>query len=268
MKRKMIIKTAAFIIAAVALTGCGQRIADKPTEAETQTEKKTEAVTEAVTEAAVIVVTEAPTETEVVTEVQTEPQTQAPLNLTAEEEQAQEQSYDTAVTYYAADNVNIRETPSTENQDNIFASYDQGEAVAVSGETPTWYVVYVGETKGYVKKDNFSQSEVAPKSEDEMAAEASQQGEETAAAETTVDTAVEEAPAADTSVAAADSSYADGFSVTLAGDANLRVDAGETADVIAVVPNGTSVTAIGETGNWYQVSYNGQTGYINKNLVG
>ena len=40
-----------------------------------------------------------------------------------------------------------------------------------------------------------------------------------------------------------------------------------TSNIISVFSNGASVTIIGESGDWYQVIYNGTTGYVHKNYV-
>jgi uncharacterized protein YgiM (DUF1202 family) len=59
-----------------------------------------------------------------------------------------------------------------------------------------------------------------------------------------------------------------GTVVTLNSDANLRSAASEVSDVVGVLNAGTQVTIVGEADRWYQVNYNGSSGYINKNLVG
>ena len=54
----------------------------------------------------------------------------------------------------------------------------------------------------------------------------------------------------------------------MASDANIRADASQTSDVVGTVSAGEKVTVTGDADGWYQVEYNGVTGYVNKNLVG
>lgn len=263
MKRKYLVAAfAVAVMAAVFLTGCGERVEN----VETQPAPVTEAVTEAVTEVQIETqpATEPPTEppTEKITE--TEPPTEAPdVDLTPEEELAQETPLSAAVTYYASDDINVRETPSTENSDNIISSYDQGEAVSVIAKTPHWYKVQKEDFTGYVSRKFVSETNVEPKSDEER--EQADAAAAAAAAAAAQQPAPEQtAPAADAGVAG----YADSFPIQIASDANVRASAGENADVIGVLDAGTTATAIGESGNWYQISYNGTTGFVNKNLVG
>lgn len=239
-------------MSALLISGCGQRVEDTPV----QTEKQTE--TEAVTE--VIIVTEAPqteppTETEAVTEAVTEAPTEPDVDLSAEEEQAKLRSYDESRSLYANDDINVRTEPSTEQGgDTIFASYFQGDAVTVTGETPHWYRVAVGEeTTGYVHKDGLSETAVAPKTEEERAAAAEQEAINN--------------PTAGSDYPAAESMFAESFPVVAASAVNMRSGASEDAEVMGTLPEGASATALGETGDWYQVEYDGMVGYVHKNLI-
>ncbi len=252
-------RAAALLLAAftaIALTGCGERAG----ETEKQTEKQTE--TEAVTEVVILTEkqTETETETEPATEAVTEAVTEAPAvteeDLPADEELAAAADFDEYRTMYANDDINVRDTPSTESSDSIFSSYDQGQEATVTGETPHWYKVLKGETTGYVHKNGLSDSPVDAKTEEERAAAI--EAELANAAET----AVESAASSD-----AETSYSESFTIVVASDANLRAGASETADVLNVIASGSTAVALGETGDWYQVDYNGTIGYVNKNLV-
>ena len=125
-------------LAGLAVTGCGQARPENGTERSSEPASTVTAVTEAV----IIIQTEAPVvetepetepQTQPVTELQTEPQTQPETTppteaaLTADEELAQEYGYDDWTTMYANADINIRETPTTDTQDNIVSSYDRGE---------------------------------------------------------------------------------------------------------------------------------------------
>jgi len=52
-----------------------------------------------------------------------------------------------------------------------------------------------------------------------------------------------------------------------ASSLNMRSGASLSAGVITTIPSGASVTVIGVNGNWYQVQYNGQTGYVSADYV-
>ena len=258
MNRKYIVAALSVIaMGCLFLTGCGERVTN------VETQPATEAVTEAVTEKIQIETqkpTEPPTEppTEKVTE--TEPPTEPDRDLTPEEELAQETPLSAAVTYYANDDINVRETPSTENSDNIISSYDQGQEVSVIAKTPHWYKVQKEDYTGYVYKAGLSETGVEPKSDEER--------EQAAAAAAAAAPAPEESQQEAAPAAQPVSGYADSFPIQIASDANVRSAAGETAEVIGVLNAGTTATAIGESGEWYQIDYNGTTGFVNKNLVG
>lgn len=295
--RSIVVAAAAAVLVAAAVTGCGQARTGTPVTpaAQKTTEAPVVKVTEKVTEAPA---TESETQTETPapqsetpapqtetqapqteTQPQTQPQTTA--SLSKEEEIAQESEYTDYETKWAMDDINVRETPTTD-EDNIFYSLDQGQTATVIGETPNWYEISVTLTDddgteqqyvGFVSKQFVSDTEVQPKTEEERAALAA--GEttttETAApAETQQASAPQETPKAEATVQsqpAASASTASGPSKTLAADANVRADASQTSDVLAVVSAGEQVTVIGEVDGWYQVDYNGVQGYVNKNLV-
>jgi len=263
MKKRMLVLSAAVAFAMLCLTGCGERVEEKVTEAVTQAPVETEAITEIQIETQPVteIVTEPPTQP--ATEPPTEPPTEPDVDLPPEEEMAQESALAAPVTYYASDATNIRDTPSTENSDNIISSYEQGDEVTVVAKTPHWYKVARVDSEsgqeytGYVYKKYISETGVEPKTDEEMAANI----------ETAVEAPQENAQPAPAAVPAA-STYADSFPITVTSDANIRQSASETADVIGVINGGTQVTAIGEEGEWYQVDFNGTVGFVNKNLAG
>ena len=58
-----------------------------------------------------------------------------------------------------------------------------------------------------------------------------------------------------------------GTGTVTASSVNFRDGASMSAGVIAGLPNGTQVKVIGVNGNWYQVEYNGRTGYISSDYL-
>lgn len=57
--------------------------------------------------------------------------------------------------------------------------------------------------------------------------------------------------------------------IVVKSEANIRAGAGTNYDKLGVAKVGTelTVTDVTDDGKWYQVSYNGKTGYINRNMV-
>ncbi len=199
----------------------------------------------------------------------TAPETTAPVTPgTADEERASQTGYEAAKTMWAMDDVNVRSSPTT-SEDNIFDSLVQGQQIQVVGETPTWYVVSVsytnedgssGESQGYVSKSWLSGGEVAQKTPEEReAAIAAELG--VASPEATAPAEAAPAPAEAAPVPA-------GNTITIASAANIRANASPMGDVVGTVEAGTVVSVIGEADGWYQIDYNGLQGYVNKNLVG
>ena len=150
------------------------------------------------------------------------------------------------------------------------------------------------EQNGYVSKQFVSDSEVAPKTEEERSQAADAEAIANAAAAdpgTTGETAPadpgttgETAPAdpgttGETAPVAADPAattdvdaqygvepFAEAYALQATAGANLRQVPSQDGDIIAVVASGTSVTALGSTDRWYKVDYNGTVGYVNRNL--
>ena len=127
--RKIVLAAAAAVLAAATLTGCGQaRTGTASTTKETQapvirvTEKITEAPqteSEPQTEAPQPE-TQAPQTETPAPQSETQPQTTAPL--TKEQEMAQETKYTESKTMWAKDDVNVRDTPTTEEENISTAS--------------------------------------------------------------------------------------------------------------------------------------------------
>lgn len=59
-----------------------------------------------------------------------------------------------------------------------------------------------------------------------------------------------------------------GTGTVAASAVNLRAGAGTNTAVLTSLPKGTQMSVIGVSGEWYQVNYNGTTGYINSAYVG
>ena len=275
-------------LAGLAVTGCGQA---RPENGTTEKTSEPSGISTAVTEAVVIIQTEAPViietepetqpQTQPVTEVQTEPQTQPETTppteavLSADEELAQSNEYTDWISMFANADVNVRETPTADNQDNIISSYDRGEEAVIIGETVNWYKIYkehdpvseADELVGYVMKKFISPTyeEAMSDKPQETAAPAEQPAQPAEPQTVTPETA---APAATPETTAPAASSASGPSVTLNTDANIRSEAYETASVVGVVTKGSTATQIGSSDGWVQIEYNGVQGYVKASFVG
>ena len=53
--------------------------------------------------------------------------------------------------------------------------------------------------------------------------------------------------------------------------ANVRLrssrSTSSSSNIILVIPSGRTVTILGESGSWYKVRYNGQTGYVSSDYI-
>ena len=282
--KTIVISAVIAAIAGLAVTGCGQARPEGPG---TGTEKPTEAPVTAVTEAAIVIQTEAPeTEPETIAPVETEAPTETPQTqpetqpettpptervLTVDDELAEQSDYTDWVTMYANADINIRQTPTT-NEDNIVSSYDKGEEAVIIGETPGWFRIYkeydsvteASELTGYVKKEYISSTYEDAMSDNPQGSAPRETAPQVAepVAQETPETA---APTPETTAPA---STAAGPTVTVHTDANIRADAYETASVVGVVNAGTTVTQIGSVDGWVQIDYNGVQGYVKAGFVG
>lgn len=172
--------------------------------------------------------------------------------------------YGTSTTLYASETVNIRLEPSTETNDNIFGSLNAGEQVTVVGETSQWFKVNVNGNIGYISKA-FLVSTPPSSSETDGASDNNNDGAE--------DQPTDASPASSSNMLSAeynskvDYGSSATYYVTSASEVNLRSEPGTDSPIVGSMGNGSQVTVIGETDNWYVVSVNGATAYISKSFV-
>ncbi len=131
-------------------------------------------------------------------------------------------NYDSAVTMYATDGVNVRSEPSTSS--NVSGTLGTGTAVTVIGESNGWYIVSTGSGTGYVSGGYLSTT----------------------------------APAGDTSSSSSstDSSTTSTGTATAADQANAGSATGASGYVSGVVldSDGSTMTILGDDGNTYSVN--------------
>lgn len=124
--------------------------------------------------------------------------------------------------------VNIRSTRSTESSKNIVGKMTPGTTALVKDKTPYWYKIQYGNTTGWVRWDTVS---TANKSNENMGSYTS-------------------------------------MKVITKANLNMRTKPSTNgSSVIATIPKGKTVTAskfyrVSKNEYWYNVSYNGKTGWI------
>ena len=148
-------------------------------------------------------------------------------------------SYSASTTMYASDIVNVRSGPGTDT--NVIGGFSAGDPVTVTGETNGWYQVDSNGETGYIRKDLLSASQVQPQT-------TSQSSSADASGETA-------------------SNYGSAVTMYAADGVNVRSQPSTGSDVSATLGQGTAVTVVGETPNWYVVSTGSGTGYIAKGLL-
>lgn len=72
---------------------------------------------------------------------------------------------------------------------------------------------------------------------------------------------------ATSSSSASTSSYSTGTVFDVSSYLNVRSGASKSYSIIGKLKNNQQVTITGESGNWYQINYNGSTGYVSKDYV-
>ena len=170
------------------------------------------------------------------------------------------QDYSTAATLYANDDVNVRQDPSKENDDNIIGSLEKGQAVTVVGETSNWFKVNIDGNIGYVSKEFLVSSPVSETG-----------SSETGSSETNAQTDQNGETGGDSSMIDAEKNsqvdYPGSSTLYTTTDVNVRQEPGTGSGIVDGLGSGEAVTVVGETDNWYVVSVNGTIGYISKSYL-
>lgn len=172
--------------------------------------------------------------------------TQSESGAAAEAELKTLTDYGTTAELYANDVVNIRLEPSTEA--DVLGSLNTGDKVTVVGETSQWFKVNIAGNIGYINKAFLVNTPVQTEKTDET----------------------QPAASGGTMISAELNSYVDygtSYQYYTTTDVNLRAQPGTDSNVVVSLGNGTSVSVIGETDNWFVVSVNGSTGYISKSYI-
>ena len=126
--------------------------------------------------------------------------------------------------------VRFRSGPSTSS--SILRTFDKGAGVSVTGTEGDWYKVRYGGADGYVYK-----------------------------------TYVTVGSSGSDSGSSANVESASGTGTIRGSYVRVRSGPSTSSSILATVHTGTTMSITGTTGEWYQVSYNGQTGYVYKSYL-
>ena len=166
--------------------------------------------------------------------------TQAPAQPSAPEASAPEASSDTI--YSTAKNgktttrVNMRKSPSTSA--SVVDVVDKNDAVTILGENGSWYLISANGEVGYLSKSyvQLTTSVVAPTQP------------------STPSTSTENI-------------YSTAKSGKSTERVNMRKSPSTSASVLTVLSKNQTVSVLGESGDWYKVSYSGKTGYVSRSYI-
>ncbi len=139
-------------------------------------------------------------------------------------------NYDSAVTMYATDGVNVRSQPSTSS--DVSGTLDTGTPITVIGESNGWYIVSTGSGTGYVSGGYLS---------------------------TTAPTSTASTDTSSTSSSSTASSTTPTGTATAEDQSNAGSATGASGYVSGVVldSNGSTMTILGDDGNTYSVNTGG-----------
>ena len=167
-------------------------------------------------------------------------------NTVSTQEMGSETNYGTAATLVTVDAVNVRSAPGTDS--DVLITLDGSTPVSVVGETANWFKVSINGSVGYIRKDCLVYGDGSPAT--------------TVNPQQPVDTGVQANAELGTAT-----NYGTSSTLYASSEVNIRTAPGTDSNVINSIPQGTSVTVVGETDNWYIVDMGGTTGYISKEFL-
>ena len=198
-----------------------------------------------------------------------QPQTSAYGDADADAELSSLNIYRTPVKKSASDDLNVRIEPSRNAE--IIDALANGDVVTVTGETPQWYRVQLGETTGFVIRE-FMKDTAAPASSPvqtsgETSSSAAAGAESEKQSEQQNDSADVDANSAIQAEYYGEVRYDSSVTYFTNTEVNIRTEPGTDAAIVDGLGSGLPVEVIGETDNWYVVQADGLSGYIMKNYL-
>ena len=158
--------------------------------------------------------------------------------------------------------------------DNSFVVYTEGSFVCTGIDTPApslWSSYVVKDSDGnYRIVGDLEQNKTVSDYMDSLKSD-----EDVKNLTSEVQTAYEQAQANDSALAQflnglgeeAGASTDNGTTMTVTEGCNVRAEANSDSDIIGGLDEGTEVTKTGQEGDWIQIDYEGQTGYVYSGLL-
>ena len=158
--------------------------------------------------------------------------------------------------------------------DNSFVVYTEGNFVCTGIDTPApslWSSYVVKDSDGnYRIVGDLEQNKTVSDYMDSLKSD-----EDVKNLTSEVQTAYEQAQANDSALAQflnglgeeAGASTDNGTTMTVTEGCNVRAEANSDSDIIGGLDEGTEVTKTGQEGDWIQIDYEGQTGYVYSGLL-
>ncbi len=138
----------------------------------------------------------------------------------------------TEVQVKTTDAVRIRSSADDSSDSNIIAKSAAGDTFTRIGEEGNWSKIKYKDTTAYIRSDFLTTADAAPATTDGGTTEAG------------------------------------GSTVTVTkSDVNVRNKAGTDGDVLGKASSGSTYTLKGESGEWFEIDYNGQSGFIRNDMA-
>ena len=171
-------------------------------------------------------------------------------------------------TVSGGDSINVRSGPGTDY--SRVDTVAEGKQVEIIGSSGNWYKISYGGTTGYIRSDFLTAGSAAKAAPAETASTADTVTPPPAASETTIPDEATPLSSVESSVvnAADETSYDEPRSALIyGGTINVRTGPGTEYDRLTKLYTGDKISIIGESGDWYKISFNGSVGYVLSNYV-
>lgn len=166
-------------------------------------------------------------------------------------------------------NTNLRVRSEADSNSQVLGYLLNDDKVNIIEELDEWYKIEYKDTEGYVNKEYVSVESKEEVKEDNEKVDSSTTDQETSSNLQVEDKSdskninVDE----DKEVVVMLASNRKGKVINVTSNLRIRSGAGTNCSVIGYLNNGTELIITGESGNWYAINHNGQTGYVSKDYV-
>ena len=132
-------------------------------------------------------------------------------------------------------NSNLRVRKSSDLNSEVIGLLLNGEEISITGESGSWYEINYKGSKGYVSKNyvKIAEENIETNNKPNNENPSSQKG----------------------------------VVVNISSVLRVRSEANGNSEILGFLTNGCNVNILGESGNWYNISYNGKNAYVSKEYV-